>query len=178
MAATGASKTLLRVGASFALLLGLAFALWYGDVGGVRGTGALRMALTERGRVAVERLAELPIVGAPGATLLELAAVPGLRAALDGRDPALLARVLERQQVDALLLLPSVGGTAPALRGGASSTAVAASAKSSAASLLERLHRYEPLAGLRGLQLSPRMALRCAGWWRASARHRSRRFPS
>ncbi len=142
MSAVVGSKALVRLGLGAALLFAISFALWHSDVGGVRGTRSLREALTERGRVAVERLAELPIAEAQGATLLDLDAVPGLAAALAGTDAGALVRAIEQQKIDALLLVP------------ASATSGAGEAR-----LRERLHRYEPVAGLRALQLSPRMAL-------------------
>ena len=140
MSAAFGSKTLVRIGLGACVLFAIAFALWHGDVGGVRGTRALREALTERGRVAVERLAELPVGRVQGASLLDLDAVPGLAAVLAGRDAAALVRTLEQRQIDALLLIPSTTASRDDR-------------------LRARLQRYEPIAGLRGLQLSPRLAL-------------------
>jgi hypothetical protein len=128
------------LGLGAGLLSIAAFVAWRSDLGGLRGTGALREALTERGRVAVERLGELPVSDVQGATLLELERLPGLAAALDGSDARALVRALEQQHVDALLMVP-------------------AATPKAGERLRDRLHRYEPIAGLRGLQLSPRIAL-------------------
>jgi hypothetical protein len=140
VSAAAGSKTLVRLALGVGILCALLFALWRSDVGGVSGTRALREALTERGRVAVERLAELPVADVQGATLLDLDVVPGLTAALAGKDAAVLVRTLEQQQIDALLLVP-------------------ASAPARDQRLRAKLQRYEPIAGLLGLQLSPRFAL-------------------
>lgn len=133
-------KLAMRSALGAVLLLGVGIALWRGDVGDLRGTHALRDALTERGRVAVERLSELTVGQVQGATLVDAATVPGLDAALDAKDPAQLVATLQRERVDVLLLHPVL-------------------AARSATSLRAQLHRYEPIEGLRGLQLSPSIAL-------------------
>jgi hypothetical protein len=138
--AAQSSKLTLRIALGAVLLLGLGFVLWRSDVGDFRGTHALRDALTERGKVAVERLADLGVAQVQGATLLDDSAVPGLDAALDGKDPARLIATLRDRQVDVLLLRPTAEPR-------------------SASSLRARLRRYEPIDGLRGLQLSPSIAL-------------------
>lgn len=138
--AAQSSKLALRTALGAVLVLALGFALWRSDLFDLRGTHALREALTERGKVAVERLSDLGVDHVQGATLVDDSAVPGLDAALDGSDPAPLIAILRDQQVDALLLRPAQGPR-------------------SVSSLRARLHRYEPIEGLRGLQLSPSIAL-------------------
>jgi hypothetical protein len=105
----------------------------------LRGHRELARALVERGRTAIVGGDRFSGLSADGATLIAALAVPGLERALAGRDDAALATVLRRASIQHVLVDP----TAP--RAGDS--------------LAARLSRYEPLAGLRGVYLSPRAAL-------------------
>lgn len=110
------------------------------------GASALRERLRDRGTVPIvsARGADLGRIGAQGAQLVAADRVPGLAAALAGRDPAALAEVLDRSGVDTLL----VDGRDPP-RG----------PLTAASPLRARLLAYARVDGLECLYLSPLAAI-------------------
>jgi hypothetical protein len=129
-----------------ALLGGAVLAAVKLDAFGLGAQAELRSALSQRGRVAFLRASELDrLVGAalPGTELVELGAVPGLEAALSGKDGRAVARALEAARVDAVWLAPSPAQDA-GKRGG---------------SVRQQIERLAHVDGLRGVYVSRRAAL-------------------
>ncbi len=115
-------------------------ALWLGRA--VPGTEGLAIELRDRGRIAVIGDDELLRVAAEGAELLPARDVPGLEAAVRGRDEAAL---------DAALLQAGVAGLLVDGRGGGD--------RSEAATIERRLRAYANMESLRGVYLTPTAAL-------------------
>jgi len=122
-----------------ALLVALGTFVVVRDPFDLRGHRELARALVERGRIAVVGDASWAGLQAEGATLVEVATIPGLAQALAGQDVSALGKAMERAGILHLLVAPSTGG--------------------SGTSLAARLARYESVGSLRGLFLTTQAAL-------------------
>jgi hypothetical protein len=128
------SRLMFGLAALGALLIGLAALRLYGGV-----DDELREALEQRGRVLVADDAPFVDLKLTGTELARLDSQAAVAAAARGSDGAALAQAMRAAAVDAL--------------------AVEAAPRRGGRDLLSQLARYEHVAGLRGLHLSPRIAV-------------------